>query len=95
MLSDEEKKEFSKKIEKLKNDQAGLRNTIQDKIPKPESAGQFKAVSVVYQFVTLIFGVSIAGYFIAKYTHTLPWTMILFIVTGFIYGYYRLYKSLT
>lgn len=95
MLSEKEKKEFSEKLKKLEQDESGLRDSIKKKQDKKDNAAQFKPLAIIYEFISMVLVMSLAGYFVATYTNTMPWTMIGFILFGFIYAYYRLYKSVT
>jgi F0F1-type ATP synthase assembly protein I len=97
MLSDKEKKEFSDKLNKLKENHENLRKNLTAKNNNIDDndAERFKPIGVVYEFISMVLVVSFAGYFIGKKTNTMPWTMIVFILTGFTYSFYRLYKSVT
>ena len=98
MLSNEEKEEFTKKLKKLENDQSGLRNSLNLKTNKnddKDNLERYSALNKVYEFIFMIILMSFTGYFIAKYTNTLPWTMIGISISGFIYAFYRLYKSVS
>ncbi|MDH4261723.1 MAG: AtpZ/AtpI family protein [Spirochaetia bacterium] len=98
MLSNEEKEEFTQKLKKLENEQSGLRNSLNIKDKKNEDENiseRYSALNKVYEFIFMIILMSFTGYFVARYTNTLPWSMIGISITGFIYAFYRLYKSVS
>jgi F0F1-type ATP synthase assembly protein I len=94
MLSDDEKKEFSEKVKKLVNDQSAMRHSYKNKKEDLENKSErFSAINKIYEFISMIFVMAFGGYFFAKYTNTLPWSMIAISLSGFVYAFYRLYKS--
>ena len=97
MLSDKDKEDFTEKLKKLEREQSGLRTSLKKDKPAEtaEDGGRYKAINKIYEFMSMILAAAFGGYYLAKFTDTLPWTMIVVSISGFIYSFYRLYKSLS
>lgn len=98
MLSENEKNEIRQKIDTLKKKQDAFkagRGNPRDNSKKGKEPNQYSLIGIVYEFISMILLTAVGSYFIARATSTMPWTMIAISLLGFIYAFYRLYRTVS